>query len=256
MTPIEVLNVIRYEVSAAHKNTNQASQPSLNAFWQKLNTLQINSQIVISHLQYDGVEPLDEYVELCNKSDLVVDLSGWQLEAGLPDQLFVFPEGYLMHPQQTVRVYTDSSSELSFHSKKPIWNNSGDCGLLKTPDGELVCQWAYRNNAHADVSISHIHVDGKEHRSEGDEFVELTNMGLSHLDISHWTLVAQRNHTSFEFPSKTVLGPHQTFRVYTNKADCGEGQYSINSRAAIWNNQGGACLLCDDTGREVSTYKY
>ncbi|NGN96218.1 lamin tail domain-containing protein [Grimontia sp. S25] len=223
----------------------------------KLNHLQAKSQVEIVHVHFhpEGKQ-LDEYVEIKNRGELTIDISGWKVEAGSPDQVFVWPQGSYLSPFETISVYTKSGSEYSFNSKRPIWNNRGDVATLTDASGEEICGFAYGDKAHHSVLISHIEVDGKEKRTEGDEFVELTNVSESIVDIDGWRLKATRNDAVFVFPKGVKLEPSSSIRVFTNKAPLDLNEFSFNSPSAIWNNQRGGCKLLDYKDREVSSYHY
>ncbi len=93
------------------------------------------SEVKIIALFRDGAkgqnEP-DEYVEITNTGADSMDLTGWRLvsEVGWDaGQVFVFPPGFILAPQQICRVYTDEDHPewcgLNFaYRKSAIWSNS------------------------------------------------------------------------------------------------------------------------------------
>ena len=93
--------------------------------------------VVISSIRYNGdINPRepDEYAVITNRGAAVVNMSGWRLNAGEPDQNFNFPSIDLQ-PGASCRVYTnqvnaDSCGGGTFGSDQAIWNNGGDCGYL------------------------------------------------------------------------------------------------------------------------------
>lgn len=109
-------------------------------------------QIVIVTVHRDGKkenEP-DEYVEIRNIGSAAQDMSGWRLESERRftdrGQIFTFPDGFEMQPQQACRIYTDeihaNRCGLSFrHSGSSIWHNSEpDAAMLYDAFGNLVSQ--------------------------------------------------------------------------------------------------------------------
>jgi endonuclease YncB( thermonuclease family) len=106
--------------------------------------------VVIRYVFYDGVVPQvesDEYAEIFNRGESPVNLAGWRLNAGSPQQVFHFPD-FVLQPGQACRVYTNEvhaeSCGFSFHSGHAIWNNKGDCGYLYDTSGTLAsmyCHW-------------------------------------------------------------------------------------------------------------------
>lgn len=107
-------------------------------------------QVVITFILYDGVVPRiesDEYAEIKNLSPSPVDLTGWRLNAGDPGQDFRFPNGFILQPDQSCRVYTNEvhpeTCGFSYGSRQARWNNDGDCGALYNQEGAMVSQKCY-----------------------------------------------------------------------------------------------------------------
>jgi hypothetical protein len=105
--------------------------------------------VAITSVFFDGAVPRtesDEYAEITNTGATVVDLAGWQLNAGSPGQTFVFP-ALELQPGQSCRVYTDElhpeTCGLSFGRGSAVWNNDGDCGRLYDATGALVSEYCY-----------------------------------------------------------------------------------------------------------------
>jgi endonuclease YncB( thermonuclease family) len=105
--------------------------------------------VVIRYVFYDGIVPQvesDEYAEIFNKGEHPVNLVGWRLNAGSPEQVFHFSD-FLLQPGQACRVYTNEihpeSCGFSFRSGHAIWNNKGDCGYLYDASGTLASMYCY-----------------------------------------------------------------------------------------------------------------
>jgi hypothetical protein len=93
----------------------------------------------------------DEYVEITNYSDDDVDMSGWRLrdESGPPNpNIFTFPNGFVLDSGDTVRVWsksgTNTATNLYWGSSEPIWENGGECAILRDEDNQRVDQFCYR----------------------------------------------------------------------------------------------------------------
>ncbi|WP_367989241.1 lamin tail domain-containing protein [Vibrio sp. NTOU-M3] len=229
----------------------------LDQIWRSLNLLQIRDQIDIQYVCFRGQSnQLDENITLFNRGGLSIDISNWRIQAGSPDQVYIFPEGSTLEPYQSIVVDTAGSNEHSFNSNHPIWNNRGDLATLFDHHGQKVSAWAYGSGAYHDIVISHIHFDGEQKHTEGDEYIEISNTSANFIDLSQWRVEATKNETSFTFPELSILKPESSLRIYTNKADLSDGEYSFNSPSAIWNNQGGGAKLLDYQTREVSVYHY
>lgn len=250
------------KLTAEFSAIEQPSYTELDSYWQQLNTIQGLSQIQIERLDYLGSpDPLDESITLRNRGPLAVDISGWRIQAGSPNQEFIFPKQSLLQPFAELSVLTSSKGEsgegqYSFNSNQPVWNNHGDLATLLDDQQRLISSWAYRNLAHPWVSISHIHYDGAEFRSEGDEYIEITNTSGHRIDISGWMVRSASNNQHYQFAPGSVLSPFAHVKIFTNKAELAPGEYSFNSPTAIWHNQGGCGQLLDDQERTVSEYSY
>ena len=106
------------------------------------------------------------------------------------------------------------------------------------------------------VAITDIFYDGKVKSVESDEFVEVTNQGFSHVDISGWKLHADDSRQDFAFPAGTVLRSGQSIRVYTNESHPETGGFSFGVKRAIWNNKTDEGKLFDAAGTLVSSRRY
>jgi len=105
--------------------------------------------VIISSIRYDGDVPQvesDEYAVITNRGAAVVNLNGWRLNAGEPDQNFNFPS-FDLQPGQSCRVYTNEfhpeTCGFSFGRGDAIWRNSGDCGTLHDPSGAEVSRYCW-----------------------------------------------------------------------------------------------------------------
>jgi len=231
----------------------ETDQP-FDYWWHKSFELLSGRQICISHIHFDGKEQ-DEYIELSNKGPAIIDLSGWRLNAGNDGQDFTFAHASLIQPKQNIKIYTKQNEGYSFNSKRPIWNNKGDTGLLFDTKGELISSRVYGNKAHSEVAISHIEYDGVQKRTEGDEFIEIANLGRHRVDIGGWAISAG-NKQDFHFPQRATINPFASVRVYTNMHHPQTGGFSFDSPRAIWNNKGDKGQLLDQNGIQVSEYRY
>lgn len=113
----------------------------------------ITADIQITHVEYDA--PGDdnfnlngEWAEISNADDVPVDLTGWMLRDESASHRFSFPDGFTLHPEATVRVFTgcgqDIGDELYWcNTGSAIWNNSGDTAFLLDPAGNVVYSYAY-----------------------------------------------------------------------------------------------------------------
>lgn len=112
-------------------------------------TIEVIPIVVIQYIDYDGVVPQvesDEYAVIKNEGSSDINMRGWRLNAGAPQQDFVFPE-IVIQSGQSCRVYTNEIHTdycgLSFGSSQALWKNSGDCGYLYNAEGEQVSDYCY-----------------------------------------------------------------------------------------------------------------
>ena len=105
------------------------------------------------------------------------------------------------------------------------------------------------------VAITHIFYDGVVYRVESDEYVEITNMGATPVNLAGWRINAGDPGQDFWFPN-FVVPPGQSCRVYTNENHPESCGFSLGSGRAIWNNKGDCGHLYDAAGTEVSTRCY
>ncbi|MDB9319299.1 lamin tail domain-containing protein [Nodularia spumigena] len=90
----------------------------------------------------------DEYVEISNQETTPADVSGWQIVSGVGrNKAFTFPQGTILAPGQSVRVYTNEvhpeSGGFSYGSGVSLWKDSGDEARLLDAQGNLVSGLAY-----------------------------------------------------------------------------------------------------------------
>ena len=150
-------------------------------------------------------------------------------------------------------------------------------GSLYTCDGNQVIDidpsapenavlWAHKDDALLgvfdmalavpNVVISDILYDGRVARSEADEYIELSNQGTAHTDISGWKIAADGGKKDFVFPDGTMLQSGQTIRVYTNQDHPETGGFNYKYGRALWSNKGEIARLFDAAGNEVSRFAY
>lgn len=233
------------------------SRKQSDEHWQQLNKLQALSQVQIDTIDYKGQQnTLDESVTLSNRGSLAINIGEWRIQAGSPSQVYIFPKNTYLPAYEALRVDTSGKTEHSFNSNRPIWNNRGDMGTLLDEEGQVISTLAYGSDLNHKVIISHILFDGEEYRSEGDEYVEISNVSNDDVMLDGCRIEAETNNKSFVFPAQAKLAAYSSLRVFTNKADLQDNEYSFNSPTAIWNNASGGCRLLDNLDREMSVYHY
>lgn len=92
-----------------------------------------------------GSNEPDEYVELRSAQPSAVELAGWTLRDN-SGRVFTFPS-FSMQPGQVCRVYTNENHPewcgFNYASGSAIWNNGGDCAVLRDGLGQEVAKRCY-----------------------------------------------------------------------------------------------------------------
>lgn len=100
-------------------------------------TINERPEIVISDLDKKA-----EFVELTNKSHSNIDLTGWYIVSVAGNQIFYFPDGYILEAGKSIKVASaDAVGDIQW-SASNIWNNSkSDPAELYNGSGVLVDRW-------------------------------------------------------------------------------------------------------------------
>lgn len=109
------------------------------------------------------------------------------------------------------------------------------------------------------IMITDIHYDGDVPKTESDEYVVISNVSNSPIDISGYYIYVATTGTqgpTFTFPKGTFIKPGSSFRVYTNEIHRETGGFSFGSGKAIWSNNGGLAVIKDSNGKKLGEYKY
>lgn len=88
-----------------------------------------------------------EIVEITNRSEEDVELSGFVLRDESTANRFEFPDGVVIGPGESIEVSAGCDppgDALSWCSDSPVWNNGGDTALLLDRAGRVVDHLGYR----------------------------------------------------------------------------------------------------------------
>ncbi|CAM3790311.1 Intermediate filament tail domain protein [Vibrio aerogenes CECT 7868] len=109
-----------------------------------------HSDVVISRIKADGHEGRgegDEFIEIVNISEHIVDLSDWQVTSVRNQTTFTFPPGSKLRPGASLKIFTDKTTlaenEYSFNSHRALWNNQGGGAELIDYLGCMVSVYQY-----------------------------------------------------------------------------------------------------------------
>jgi micrococcal nuclease len=105
------------------------------------------ADVVVGDVQTDppGDESQDlneEWVEVANRGERPVDLTGWGVQDESSSHRFAFPCGFSLPPGATVRIHSGegraTATDLYWGaSGSAIWNNDGDTVFLVDPAGNI-----------------------------------------------------------------------------------------------------------------------
>lgn len=91
----------------------------------------------------------DEYIKIVNTDDGDINLEGWRIRSEREPFFYTFPN-FTLQDNSSVKIWTKSgtntSSNLYMNNTAPVWNNVGDCGLLRddgSGNGVLIDRLCY-----------------------------------------------------------------------------------------------------------------
>jgi hypothetical protein len=89
-----------------------------------------------------------EHVKITNKGDGPANMSGWFVHGSKGDEVYTFPNGYILQAGATVRLHSGKNginappSDI-YWTDKTVWNNQGETVFLKDAQGTLVHKYSY-----------------------------------------------------------------------------------------------------------------
>lgn len=96
----------------------------------------------------DTAGPNGEYVDITNRGDDTIDLSGWIVRDDSASHRFTFPDDFELAPGATVRLHTGcgTPTDTALYWCMPastVWNNDGDTVFIQDPNGNIVTSRSY-----------------------------------------------------------------------------------------------------------------
>jgi hypothetical protein len=109
------------------------------------NTVELEPVIVINEINYHSGEDDDprDWVELYNRKDEIIDLSGWTFKDENDDHIFTFPDGQEIGPNRYIVICEDISAFRLIFSE--VSNAIGDLGFGLSNGGEEIRLFAPDN---------------------------------------------------------------------------------------------------------------
>jgi endonuclease YncB( thermonuclease family) len=99
--------------------------------------------------------------------------------------------------------------------------------------------------------------DGNDNNNLNDEWVEITNIGATTIDLTGWGVKDESASHRYGFPGGFVLSAGATVRLHTG---CGTDTdvllYWCFTSSAIWNNSGDTVFILDPSGNIVDSKGY
>lgn len=109
----------------------------------KFNKSAITPKAATKNISIIDINLRDEVVIIKNSSPQDVNMTGWTLISAKGNQIYHFPEDYVLKSGAIVRIWSGKNARNNppgdlFWTNDYIWNNDGDTGILKDADGYIV----------------------------------------------------------------------------------------------------------------------
>lgn len=212
----------------------------------------------------DGTNVNGEFVRLRNDGSIPFDLSGWQVKNSAVN-FYRFPNGTQIPPGGLLTLHSgkgsNTGSDLYWGYSYPIFGGI-DGAYLLDPHGDLRAfqQWpcvAFCNDqAPPDLEITELSYDppGDENTNVNGEFFDVTNRGLSTIDLQDFTF-ASYPYSKMVAPS-IGLAPGAAFRVYAGQGTDTTSTLYLGNTSSILNNSGDSVQAIDPAGNVVACRAY
>jgi len=126
------------------KSAEDEARSNGRGIWEKSE----NSCIVVKKLSYieDKKDLMSEYILFENDCNYDIDLNGWKIKDEAT-HIYIF-KNFIFIKNSEMKFVTgncaDSSSQICWNQKTPIWNDAGDQMFLKDASGKLAAYYDYR----------------------------------------------------------------------------------------------------------------
>jgi len=90
----------------------------------------------------------DEYLQLTNRGTAVQDMSGWSVTGSKGEDRYTFPDGYVLGPGESVKLYSGSNGVDAwptsiYWTTDNVWNNGGETAFLWNREGSEVSRYRW-----------------------------------------------------------------------------------------------------------------
>jgi len=106
------------------------------------------------------------------------------------------------------------------------------------------------------MDIITIYYNGAINPSEPDEYIQITNVSETTVNLSGWQIISVRGDQRYDFPGGFEMAGGQTCRVYTNQSHPEHCGLSWDSNQAVWRNSGDKAEIRDQGGTLIDWYCY
>ena len=91
------------------------------------------------------LQAVKEFVTISNETSIDVDMTGWTLVSTKGNQVYHFPEGFILTAWNSVDLLSGPRQPQDLPrtliwTNENIWNNNGDTAQLYNAEGELVSE--------------------------------------------------------------------------------------------------------------------
>lgn len=111
-----------------------------------------DGMLEVSEMQIEGGDGADEWIELTNVGDDLLDLSGWRVQDRYDDGMVdgrgfdpaIFPNNFILELGESMRIVTgpgeDTDDTIHWGYDQQIWNEDGDMVVVLDHNGEAVLE--------------------------------------------------------------------------------------------------------------------
>ncbi len=104
-----------------------------------------------------------------------------------------------------------------------------------------------RTKVELEISDHQVDAPGNDEANLDQEWVEITNLTTSPVDLDQWTIADETTSNRFMIGS-VALGPSQSIRIHTGPGSASDRDLYLNQDYPVWSNRGETVLVVDPAG--------
>jgi len=221
-------------------------------------------EVVINHIEPGNLN--NEYVRVKNRTTETVDITGWTIKAEESGKTFIFPSFYL-DPNDAVYVYTkaglNQGMNVYWGLSSEAWDDDQDCGRLGDEHDGFLNWYCYSTSETTPAPptptmqpIPDVIINNIEPGAYRDEYVRVKNRTTSKVDMTGWTIEADKSGTIYTFPDDYKLKPDTAVRVWSQSGTDTETDLYWHAWTEVWDDQNDCARLGNDDDELVDWYCY